>query len=226
MIHVHIVSSETMTTNAHQMFESHLHKPKAESIYILALLFLLFPAGISADDIRNTTFKPSFITDNTYTQKPEINPVLQPQLLKITTEGDVVFGGLFPIHEQGNQGGATCGAIKYDKGVQRLEAMLYAVDMLNADPNILPGLKIGVQILDTCGDDTFALEQCMDFIKAHLSSINVDDYWCKDKTRPLHFPMKPVAGVIGAANSPVSIMVANILRLFKVSRCFLCAVIF
>ncbi|CAL1531695.1 unnamed protein product, partial [Lymnaea stagnalis] len=135
---------------------------------------------------------------------------------KIVTGGDVVFGGLFPMHEQGIQGGATCGRIKREKGIQRLEAMLYAVDLINADPNLLPGLKIGLHVLDTCSDDTFALEQCMDFIKAQMSSIDVDDYRCSDGLSPSRHPPQPVAGVIGAASSPVSIMVANILRLFKV----------
>ncbi|KAK3770977.1 hypothetical protein RRG08_029067 [Elysia crispata] len=135
---------------------------------------------------------------------------------KIATEGDVVFGGLFPMHEQGVAGtGQTCGRIKREKGIQRLEAMLYAVDLINSDPEILPGLTIGMHVLDTCSDDTFALEQCMDFIKAQLSSMDAEEYWCQDLKPPIYRPMRPVAGVIGAASSPVSIMVANILRLFK-----------
>ncbi|GFR59235.1 metabotropic glutamate receptor-like [Elysia marginata] len=135
---------------------------------------------------------------------------------KIATEGDVVFGGLFPMHEQGVAGtGQTCGRIKREKGIQRLEAMLYAVDLINSDPGILPGLTIGMHVLDTCSDDTFALEQCMDFIKAQLSSMDAEEYICGDRKPPVHKPLRPVAGVIGAASSPVSIMVANILRLFK-----------
>ena len=136
--------------------------------------------------------------------------------LKVETDGDVVFGGLFPMHEQGLHSGSTCGRIKREKGIQRLEAMLYAVDLINKDTNILPDIHIGLHVLDTCSDDTFALEQCMDFIKAQLSSIDVDDYRCSDGTSPTFQPLRPVAGVIGAASSPVSIMVANILRLFKV----------
>ena len=52
-------------------------------------------------------------------------------LKKIVTEGDVVFGGLFPMHEPGGHG-ASCGRIKREKGIQRLEAMLYAVDLINS----------------------------------------------------------------------------------------------
>lgn len=181
---------------------------------ILALLPSLIPVYAEAD--LNSSSFPSDLTARVggNGREPSVAS-LPPHMHKIVTEGDIIFGGLFPVHEQSVQAG-TCGRIKFDKGVQRLEAMLYAVDLLNADPSILPNLTVGVHVLDTCGDDTFGLEQSMDFIKAQLSNINIDDYWCKDMTSPVHQPLKPVAGVIGAANSPVSIMVANILRLFKV----------
>ena len=135
---------------------------------------------------------------------------------KIRLEGEIIFGGLFPMHEKGKNG-ENCGMIKKEKGIQRLEAMLFAIDKINKDKNILPGLKIGVHILDTCSFDTYALEQCMDFIKAQLTTIDRMDYTCDDGKRPEYVKRKAVAGVIGAASSPVSIMVANILRLFKVS---------
>ena len=135
---------------------------------------------------------------------------------KVETKGDVIFGGLFPMHEKGTQG-RNCGKIKKEKGIQRLEAMLLAVDLINSNRSLLPGLTVGMRILDTCSYDTYALEQCMDFIKAQLSKIDLDDYRCQDDQTPSHNNPKPVAGVIGAASSTVSIMVANILRLFKVS---------
>lgn len=137
--------------------------------------------------------------------------------IKIRINGDIIIGGLFPMHEKG-QNGKSCGLIKKEKGIQRLEAMLYAIDQINKNQSLLPNIKIGVHILDTCSFDTYALEQCMDFIKAQLSTVDIQDYVCANGTRPRYVQMKPVAGVIGAASSPVSIMVANILRLFKVRQ--------
>lgn len=46
----------------------------------------------------------------------------------------------------------------------------------------------------------------------------MSEYRCESGRRPTHVPHKPVIGVIGASFSVVSIMVANILRLFKVSK--------
>lgn len=186
----------------------------------VVLLFLVSLNNSGANKRPTNPHLPSYMGGTQRHVNEDDEAALQPHLHKIVTDGDLIFGGLFPMHEEIVPGGTTCGKIKIDKGVQRLEAMLYAVDLLNRDPNLLPDLTIGLHILDTCGDDTFGLEQSMDFIKAQLSNIDIDDYWCKDMSRPQHHPMRPVVGVIGAANSPVSIMVANILRLFKVRSCF------
>ncbi|CAG2215483.1 GRM8 [Mytilus edulis] len=121
------------------------------------------------------------------------------------------------MHEK-QQGEDRCGKIKKEKGIQRLEAMLFAVKRINDDIDILPGIPIGVHILDTCSSDTYALEQCMDFIKAQMTTIDITDYKCDNGETPLYNPIKPVVGVIGAASSTVSIMVANILRLFKIPQ--------
>lgn len=44
----------------------------------------------------------------------------------------------------------------------------------------------------------------------------MSEYKCENGQPPIFVPHKPVTGVVGASFSVVSIMVANILRLFKV----------
>jgi len=46
----------------------------------------------------------------------------------------------------------------------------------------------------------------------------VSEYTCLDGTAPIYKPHKPVVGVVGASFSVVSVMVANILRLFKIPQ--------
>lgn len=46
----------------------------------------------------------------------------------------------------------------------------------------------------------------------------MSEYTCDNGNQPTYTPHKPVTGVIGAAFSVVSIMVANILRLFKIPQ--------
>ena len=81
-----------------------------------------------------------------------------PSRREIRMEGDLVLGGLFPVHEKG-AGLEECGRVNEDRGIQRLEAMLFAIDRINSDPMLLPGVSLGVHILDTCSRDTYALEQ-------------------------------------------------------------------
>ncbi|CAL8358794.1 unnamed protein product [Lota lota] len=117
-------------------------------------------------------------------------PPPPPSRREIRIEGDLVLGGLFPVHEKG-AGLEECGRVNEDRGIQRLEAMLFAIDRINSDPTLLPGVSLGVHILDTCSRDTYALEQ--------------DD-------SPL-----AIAGVIGGSYSSVSIQVgrSNVKKSYK-----------
>ncbi len=51
--------------------------------------------------------------------------------------GDVILGGLFPVHENSKDKAQSCSHKIYNRGIQRLEAMLYAVDTINADDTLL-----------------------------------------------------------------------------------------
>lgn len=92
----------------------------------------------------------------------------------IRLNGDLVLGGIFPMHEQvsGNPD-YPCGAVKEEKGVQRLEAMLYALDEINKDPYLLPNISLGALILDSCSSDTYALEQSMEFVRSYMNQVNI-----------------------------------------------------
>ncbi|XP_071054565.1 metabotropic glutamate receptor 4-like isoform X2 [Onthophagus taurus] len=138
------------------------------------------------------------------------------KLLRI--HGDVILGGIFPMHEQlsGNPE-APCGAVKEEKGMQRLEAMLYAIDEINNSTELLPNVTLGALIIDSCSSDTYALEQSMEFVRSYMNQ-DMSEYKCESGKPPVYVPYKPVTAVIGASFSVVSIMVANILRLFKIPQ--------
>ena len=51
-----------------------------------------------------------------------------------------------------------------------LEAMLFIVDEINKNDNILPGVKLGIVAFDTCDSPAYALEQSLDFIKGNFVS--------------------------------------------------------
>ncbi|XP_031423033.2 metabotropic glutamate receptor 6-like [Clupea harengus] len=134
----------------------------------------------------------------------------------IKIEGDITLGGLFPVHSKG-AAGVTCGGVKKEQGIHRLEAMMYALDQINNDPDLLPNITLGARILDTCSRDTYALEQSLQFVQA-LISRDSSDVRCSNGEPPLIPKPEQVVGVIGASGSSVSIMVANVLRLFDVPQ--------
>jgi hypothetical protein len=49
-----------------------------------------------------------------------------------------------------------------------MEAMMYALDQINADPAILAGVTLGAHILDTCSNPNYALEQSMQFVRSFM----------------------------------------------------------
>uniref|UniRef100_A0A8C0IV76 Glutamate metabotropic receptor 6 n=1 Tax=Chelonoidis abingdonii TaxID=106734 RepID=A0A8C0IV76_CHEAB len=134
----------------------------------------------------------------------------------IRIEGDVTLGGLFPVHARG-PAGVPCGEVKKEKGIHRMEAMLYALDQINADPQLLPNLTLGARILDTCSRDTYALEQSLTFVQALIQK-DTSDVHCADGRPPLLTRPERVVAVVGASASSVSIMVANVLRLFAIPQ--------
>uniref|UniRef100_A0A8C7Z2R5 Glutamate metabotropic receptor 7 n=1 Tax=Oryzias sinensis TaxID=183150 RepID=A0A8C7Z2R5_9TELE len=134
----------------------------------------------------------------------------------IRVEGDVTLGGLFPVHTRGGPG-TPCGDIKKENGIHRLEAMMYALDQINNDEELLPNVTLGARILDTCSRDTYALEQSLTFVQALIQK-DTSDVRCTNGEPPVFVKPEKVVGVIGASASSVSIMVANILRLFQIPQ--------
>ncbi|KAM8755166.1 metabotropic glutamate receptor 7-like isoform X1 [Acanthopagrus latus] len=134
----------------------------------------------------------------------------------IRTEGLLTLGGLFPVHARGADGTA-CGDLKKENGIQRLEAMMYALDQINQDETLLPNITLGARVLDTCSRDTYALEQSLTFVQALITK-DTSDVRCTNGEPPVFVKPEKVVGVIGASASSVSIMVANILRLFQIPQ--------
>uniref|UniRef100_A0A6Q2XPE3 G-protein coupled receptors family 3 profile domain-containing protein n=1 Tax=Esox lucius TaxID=8010 RepID=A0A6Q2XPE3_ESOLU len=134
----------------------------------------------------------------------------------IRMEGDLTLGGLFPVHARGIPG-EPCGDIKKENGIHRLEAMMYALDQINSDEELLPNITLGARVLDTCSRDTYALEQSLTFVQALIQK-DTSDVRCTNGEPPVFVKPEKVVGVIGASASSVSIMVANILRLFQIPQ--------
>ena len=107
----------------------------------------------------------------------------------------IYLGGLFPIHA------GMCGPI-LDLGIQRQEAMVYAIKEINNNLSLLPGIRLAFEIRDTCTSTSIALGNALSFI-----TIQRTNGTCCD-----------ISGVIGPASSGESIIVANLVRLFRIPQ--------
>ena len=121
---------------------------------------------------------------------------------------DFVFGGLFPVHS-----GTDCKMLRQQRGLERLEAMLFAIDRINNDTSLLPNLTIGYDVRDTCSEETIGIDEALDMI-VRSGSLTVDSQMeCvqagNSSTR--------LSGIVGAAASSVSTPTATLLglRLFQ-----------
>ena len=153
-------------------------------IYVLCILLLLLKGSI-AEQLEKINYT---------------GPVIGNTISSGQRYGDIVLGGLFPIHQNEN---GKCGQI-LDLGIQRQEAMVFAIQRINSDQVLLPNLTLGFEIRDTCVNQDTALQHSLYFLNVDVGG----------RARQ----GKGISGVIGAASSQVSIYVANLLRLFQIPQ--------
>ncbi|CAF1320134.1 unnamed protein product [Adineta steineri] len=132
--------------------------------------------------------------------------------------GDIILGGFFPIHQPPSNelGSMQCTAIKRERGIQRLEAMLFALDVVNTRSSRLmssvlahSNIRFGALIYDSCDYESYAIERAFNML---LPSIDQ----CMPVTKRTESSV--IAGVVGSASSIVSMAIADILRLAEIPQ--------
>ena len=115
----------------------------------------------------------------------------------------VLLGVILPIHPPNVNGNANCDEVS-DSSVQRAEAIAFAVNKINSDPNLLPaGTKLGFVVRDSCLMVNTALDRTLDFITG---------------STPVGNASYRVSGIIGETQSTISINMASLLRLFRIPQ--------
>ena len=123
---------------------------------------------------------------------------------------DIILGGLFTVHRSSAAGG-QCSSNPILTGTERIEAMLYAIDLINSDPYLLPNITIGYDIRDTCMSVNIGLDESIEFV----FSDNLCHDTCLSNTNSIN---TSITAVIGATVSFVSIPVASLFRLFNLPQ--------
>lgn len=126
---------------------------------------------------------------------------------------DFVVGGLFPAHSEGSDG-TRCARLDIRRTFA-IEAMLFAVDLVNADDALLPNLTLGYDIRDTCYVESVGLEEALEL--ATIDSQRVIQL-SRLQECSASAPPTPILGILGAAASRVSVPVAGLGRLLEVPQ--------
>ena len=123
---------------------------------------------------------------------------------------DLILGGLFPVRSTipGSSGGQCTDGAR-EQGIQTVEAMLYAIDAINSDPDLLPNITLGYDIRDTCQSEKIGLDESADMVLANDSETC---YYNSGNSLPA------VMAVVGPLESHVSIPIASFFRILQMPQ--------
>ncbi|XP_043962210.1 G-protein coupled receptor family C group 6 member A isoform X1 [Gambusia affinis] len=119
-------------------------------------------------------------------------------LQEAKSPGDIIIGGLFPIHESVDDKG-HCNRFSVARLAQSL-MMVHAIEEINQSGE-LGNITLGYHIVDSCGDITTALSNTLPFMKIN------------DRKQQL---TPPVMAVVGDYYSEISVAVTRQLNLEKI----------
>ncbi|XP_069072180.1 extracellular calcium-sensing receptor-like [Pleurodeles waltl] len=128
-----------------------------------------------------------------------------------TSAGNILIGGIFPVHddqiypdtsftEQPVQ--KVCQLFSLQT-YQRLQAMVFAIEEINKNLNILPNVTLGFRLYDSCAVMQKALEGMLWILTQQAGPVL--NYQCQEKPQ--------IAAIVGPSSSTHSIVLARILGL-------------
>ncbi|CAH3126777.1 unnamed protein product, partial [Pocillopora meandrina] len=134
---------------------------------------------------------------------------------KILKSGDIIIGGLFPVHRSSLLD-SSCTTLDKE-GVVLTEAMVYAVKYVNENKLLPQQITLGYDIRDTCGKVIHALKESLDFVneRKEVSSERESNSTTK---LPTAASRQNLIAVLGAGNSVISSAVNDILSIFRIPQ--------
>lgn len=125
--------------------------------------------------------------------------------------GDITLGGLFLLHYSTEDG--KCGDF-FPIGLGHVEAMIFAIEKINSDPNLLPNVTLGYDIRDYCESAAKAMEHTYDFVRRNelMEEIQNASCTCENGKDRKHDKPTPIAAVIGPTDSGSAVLVASLLQ--------------
>uniref|UniRef100_A0A674BUN7 Olfactory receptor C family, r1 n=1 Tax=Salmo trutta TaxID=8032 RepID=A0A674BUN7_SALTR len=118
--------------------------------------------------------------------------------LGLSQEGDVVIGAVFPIHNLSpapdlsfSQHPDLQSCVNFQEEPLRwVHALVFAVDEINRNPFLLPGVRLGYRVLDSCGQHPWSLRGALALVSGGNLRCETTDYQasCGCLSDRLEFP--------------------------------------
>ena len=130
--------------------------------------------------------------------------------------GDITLGGLFLLHYTTEDG--QCGEF-FPIGLGHVEAMIFAIDEINKNPNLLPNITLGYDIRDYCESAAKAMEHTYDFVRRNDIVVESNNSSCSPtgEKNKRQRKRKPIAAVIGPTDSGSAVLVGSLLQVGGIS---------
>ena len=118
-------------------------------------------------------------------------------------EGDVMLGGLFSIRQETSEG--HCGEIT--KRVAYAYAMIYAIESINNDSNLLPNISLGYDIRNYCANITKASQNTYKMFQ---------ETTCTKATQSKR-GKSSIEAIIGPTESTTALVISGFLEILNIS---------
>lgn len=121
------------------------------------------------------------------------------------TEGDLYIVAIIAVHHNSKESVLECGSITLTGGFEFVEAVKYAIESAKRKRLHMPEGKIGVIVIDSCGDDFLIKEKILNLHRRGLLKRNGEYVDVNDR----------ILGYVGAEGSGVSGSASQILTYLK-----------
>ncbi|XP_037396028.1 extracellular calcium-sensing receptor-like [Pygocentrus nattereri] len=137
--------------------------------------------------------------------------LLYPQLSK---EGDIIVGGILPFHSRWEVTDlsylvkpppAKCMSLDF-RAFQFSQSLIYAIEEINNNSSLLPGISLGYKIYDSCSSTAIGVRMAMALVNGNENAVL--DEPC---TKPAQ-----VQAIVGETYSSVSMAIANSIGPFSI----------
>ncbi|XP_051778427.1 extracellular calcium-sensing receptor-like isoform X6 [Erpetoichthys calabaricus] len=130
-------------------------------------------------------------------------------------DGDIIIGGIFTFHDSPADPNltyktmpevSTCKGLNF-RGLQFAQTMIFAINEINKNTDILPGVILGYKIYDACRDIHLTLRSAMALLSGEDKASFQDGLCAKTSIVP---------AIIGPSTSPTAIAISTTLGPFSI----------